>query len=44
MDAEIEGTLGLDVLYTPPRGEATVEYDFRLDEIYLCILISDTAL
>ena len=33
MDAEIEGTLGLNVLYTPPHGEATVEYDFRLDGI-----------
>jgi hypothetical protein len=28
MDAEIEGKLGLNVLYTPPREEATVEYDF----------------
>jgi len=28
MDAEIEGTLGLNVLYTPPKGEATIEYDF----------------
>ncbi|KAN0071996.1 hypothetical protein V8E54_009725 [Elaphomyces granulatus] len=25
MDAEIEGTLGLNVLYTPPHGEATVD-------------------
>jgi hypothetical protein len=42
MDAEIEGTLGLNVLYTPPRGKATVEYDFRLDGISSCIsLYSD---
>ena len=28
IDDEIEGTLGLNVLYTPPKGEATIEYDF----------------
>ena len=45
MDPEIEGTLGLDVLYTP-HGEPTVEYDFDEMEyraVYLCILISDAA-
>jgi hypothetical protein len=28
MDAEIEGILGLDVLFTPLHGEPAVEYEF----------------
>jgi hypothetical protein len=43
MDAEIEGELGLKVLYTPPHG-AAIEYDFGYRAVLLYILISDTAL